>query len=69
MEATLILLTVVFTPYRVYPTSPLTASGGRRVEGARMSFAKGIKTIATDSHFLVPFVVLLAGIALLVALH
>jgi hypothetical protein len=34
-----------------------------------MRFAKGIKTIATDSHFLVPFVVLLAGIALLVALH
>jgi len=28
-----------------------------------------VKTIVTDSHFLVPFVVLLAGIALLVALH
>ena len=27
-----------------------------------MSFAKGIKTIATDSHFLVPLFVLLAGI-------
>jgi hypothetical protein len=34
-----------------------------------MSFAKGIKTIATDSHFLVPVVALLAGIALLVVLH
>ncbi len=34
-----------------------------------MSFVKGIKTIATDSHFLVPFFVLLAGIALLVILH
>jgi hypothetical protein len=34
-----------------------------------MSFAKGIKTIATDSHFLVPVFVLLAGIALLVILH
>ncbi len=28
-----------------------------------------LRTILTDSHFLVPFVVLLAGIALLVALH
>jgi hypothetical protein len=34
-----------------------------------MSFAKGIKTIATDSHFVVPVFVLLAGIALLVILH
>ena len=34
-----------------------------------MSFSKGVKTIATDSHFLVPFFVLLAGIALLVVLH
>jgi hypothetical protein len=34
-----------------------------------MSFAKGIKTIATDIHFLVPVFVLLAGIALLVILH
>jgi hypothetical protein len=34
-----------------------------------MSFPKGMKNIATDSHFLVPFVVLLAGIALLVALR
>jgi hypothetical protein len=34
-----------------------------------MNFAKGIKTIATDSHFLVPVFVLLAGIALLVVLH
>jgi hypothetical protein len=34
-----------------------------------MRFAKGMKNIATDSHFLVPFVVLLAGIALLVALR
>ena len=34
-----------------------------------MSFAKGIKTIVTDSHFLVPICVLLAGIALLVVLH
>jgi hypothetical protein len=35
----------------------------------RMSFGQGLKTIVTDSHFLVPFCVLLAGIALLVALH
>jgi len=34
-----------------------------------MSFIKGMKTIATDSHFLVPLFVLLAGIALLVILH
>jgi hypothetical protein len=34
-----------------------------------MSFGKGMKTIATDSHFLVPFFVLLAGVALLVILH
>jgi hypothetical protein len=34
-----------------------------------MSFAKGMKGILTDSHFLVPFFVLLAGIALLVILH
>ena len=34
-----------------------------------MSFTKGIKTISTDSHFLVPLFVLLAGIALLVVLH
>jgi hypothetical protein len=34
-----------------------------------MSFSKGIRTIATDSHFLVPLCVLLAGIALLVVLH
>jgi len=34
-----------------------------------MSFLASAKCIVTDSHFLVPFVVLLAGIALLVALH
>ena len=34
-----------------------------------MSFSQGLKAIITDSHFLVPFFVLLAGIALLVALH
>jgi hypothetical protein len=34
-----------------------------------MSFTKGLKNIATDSHFLVPFLVLLAGIALLVVLR
>jgi hypothetical protein len=34
-----------------------------------MSFSDVIKSIATDSHFLVPFLVLLAGIALLVVLH
>jgi hypothetical protein len=34
-----------------------------------MSFARGVKTIVTDSHFLVPFFVFLAGVALLVVLH
>ena len=34
-----------------------------------MSFLRDVKTIVTDSHFLVPFFVLIAGIALLVALH
>jgi hypothetical protein len=34
-----------------------------------MSFLKFAKCILTDSHFLVPFVVLLAGITLLVILH
>jgi hypothetical protein len=34
-----------------------------------MSLKKAAKTIATDSHFLVPLFVLLAGIALLAVLH
>jgi hypothetical protein len=34
-----------------------------------MSLGRGVRAVVTDSHFLVPFVVLLAGIALLVALH
>jgi len=34
-----------------------------------MGFAKRLKAIATDIHFLVPFFVLLAGITLLAILH
>jgi len=34
-----------------------------------MGFARGLKAVITDSHFLVPFFVLLAGITLLVVLH
>jgi hypothetical protein len=34
-----------------------------------MGFAKSTKAIITDSHFLVPFCVLVAGIVLLVVLH
>jgi hypothetical protein len=34
-----------------------------------MGFVKGTKAILTDSHFLVPFFVLVAGIVLLVVLH
>jgi hypothetical protein len=38
-------------------------------EGCAMGFFDGVKTVITDSHFLVPFFVLIAGIALLVVLH
>ena len=34
-----------------------------------MVFTRFLKAILTDSHFLVPFFVLLAGIGLLVLLH
>ncbi len=34
-----------------------------------MSFGQNLRSIVTDSHFIVPFLVLLAGIALLVMLH
>lgn len=34
-----------------------------------MSVARGVKAVLTDSHFWVPFVVLLSGIGLLVWLH
>ncbi len=34
-----------------------------------MSVIQSTKAIVTDSHFLVPFCVLLAGIVLLVVLH
>jgi hypothetical protein len=34
-----------------------------------VSFGKRVKTIATDSHFLIPLCVLVLGIALLAALH
>jgi hypothetical protein len=34
-----------------------------------MGFTRRVITIVTDSHFLVPFFVLLAGITLLIVLH
>lgn len=34
-----------------------------------MSFAKKAKLVLTDSHFIVPFGVLIIGVALLVFLH
>jgi hypothetical protein len=34
-----------------------------------MSFIASAKCILTDSHFLVPFCILLAGVALLIGLH
>ncbi len=37
--------------------------------GIRMTLLQLTRCIVTDSHFLVPFFVLLAGIALLVVLH
>jgi hypothetical protein len=58
-------LTEVLGVYRVTGT---TASQNEKIE-VNVSFPNGLKAIATDSHFLVPFVVLLAGIALLVVLH
>ena len=33
-----------------------------------MSFGRGVRVVVSDSHFLVPFFVLVAGIVLLVAL-
>jgi hypothetical protein len=35
----------------------------------RLSFSHKTRAIVSDSHFLVPFFVLLAGIVLLVVLH
>ncbi len=35
----------------------------------RLSFSNKTRAIVSDSHFLVPFFVLLAGIVLLVVLH
>jgi len=34
-----------------------------------LGFAKTTKAVLTDSHFLVPFIVLIAGIVLLIALR
>ncbi len=34
-----------------------------------LGFAKTTKAVLTDSQFLVPFIVLIAGIVLLIALH
>lgn len=34
-----------------------------------MGFIKTVKTILSDSHFLVPLVVLLCGLTLLILLH
>lgn len=59
---------MVLSPYRVSPKSPLTNAKEWKVK-IDMSFFDGVKAIATDSHFLVPLFVLLAGIALLVVLH
>jgi hypothetical protein len=40
-----------------------------RISGVSVSLFERIKTVCTDSHFLVPFFVLVAGIALLVVLR
>lgn len=62
-----ILLTVMSTKYRVKRSHRLIADNFEDRDD--LSFSKWIRTIATDSHFLVPLVVLLAGVALLVVLH
>jgi hypothetical protein len=35
----------------------------------QLAFANSTKAVLTDSHFLVPFIVLIAGIVLLIALR
>jgi hypothetical protein len=57
----------MWTKYRVGATKPSLAA--KLMTEAELSLGKWIRTIATDSHFLVPFFVLLAGVALLVVLH
>jgi hypothetical protein len=47
---------------------PLESEAYSSVE-VRLGFAKTTKAVLTDSHFLVPFFVLIAGIVLLIALH
>ena len=37
--------------------------------GLALEFLKRLRIVATDSHFLIPFCVLIAGIVLLVVLH
>ena len=39
------------------------------VLGGSVGFMKTTKAVLTDSHFLVPFTVLIAGIVLLIVLH
>jgi hypothetical protein len=40
-----------------------------RISGVSVSLFERTKTVCTDSHFLVPFFVLVVGIALLVVLR
>jgi hypothetical protein len=61
------LLTVMWAKYRVGAMKPPLAV--KLMAEADLSLGKWIRAIATDSHFLVPFFVLLAGVALLVVLH
>ena len=57
------------TCHSVFRTMMVSARPPARNREGIMDFVKGTKAILTDSHFLVPFCVLLAGIALLVVLH
>jgi len=50
-----------------YLTLPITKDLG--LEVLAMSWMRNVKCVVTDSHFLIPFVVLLFGIGLLVVLH
>jgi hypothetical protein len=62
---TLTLLTGLLWPFRVTGKSSLTPL----LRKVSLKISNGIKAIVTDSHFWVPFLVLLAGISLLVVLH
>ena len=40
-----------------------------RIDGTQMTFPMKARALLTDSHFLVPLIVFLIGLALLISLH